>query len=53
MCQPVVIIYIFGSIKRRGRRTLEMAQDEESGGSNMSCKSFVLASQLLWPKGFQ
>ena len=30
-----------------------MAQDEESGGSNMSGKSFILATQLLWPKGFQ
>jgi hypothetical protein len=39
--------YHFGSTKRRKRRMVKMAQDEEFGGFNLSDKGFVLAPQLL------
>jgi hypothetical protein len=44
--------YHFGSTKRRERRMVKMAQDEEFGGFYLSDKGFVLAPQLLWLKRF-
>jgi hypothetical protein len=52
MCQLAVIIYPFGSTKRRGRRIVKITQDKEFGGFNLSNKGFVLAPQLLRLKRF-
>ena len=43
---------ILDARNRRGRRMIEIAQNKEFRGFNLSDKGFVLASQLLWIKRF-
>jgi hypothetical protein len=45
----IVVIYPLGLRKRR-RKMIKMAQNEELGSSNLTDEVFILASELLWPK---
>jgi hypothetical protein len=46
----IVMIYPLGFRKRRRRKMIKMAQNEEFGSSNLTDEVFILASELLWPK---